>query len=127
MLGDMNVHATVPVGNLDEARKFYESVLGLEETGYSEEGQIVMYRSGDTHLLVYVSEFAGTNEGTTATWETNDVAAAVEILKNKGVVFEHYDNLPGTTLEGDIHRMGPMSAAWFKDPFGNILNIGNAM
>lgn len=126
MLGDMNVHATVPVGNLGEARKFYEDVLGLEETGFNEEGQVVMYRSGDTHLLVYVSDNAGTNEGTTATWETNDVAAAVEILKNKGVVFEHYD-LPGMTLEGDVHRMGPMTAAWFKDPFGNILNIGNAL
>lgn len=127
MLGDMNVHASLPVTNIDEARKFYEGVLGLEETGYSEEAQAIMYRSGDTHVLVYVSEFAGTNEGTAATWETNDVAAAVEVLKNKGVTFEHYDSIPGVVLEGDVHRMGPMSTAWFKDPSGNILNIGNAM
>lgn len=127
MLGDMNVHAVLPVTNLDEARKFYEGVLGLEETGASEDGQEVMYRSGDTHLLVYVSDYAGTNEATAATWETNDVAAAVEILKNKGVTFEHYEDMPGVILEGDVHRIGPMSAAWFKDPSGNILNIGNAL
>lgn len=126
MLGDMNVHASLPVTSVEEARKFYEGVLGLEETGFNEEGQAIMYRSGDTHVLVYVSEFAGTNEATAATWETNDVTAVVEALKNKGVTFEHYD-VPGAILEGDIHRFGPMSTAWFKDPFGNILNIGNAL
>jgi len=127
MLGDMNVHAVLPVTDLDEARKFYEGVLGLEETGASEDEQAVMYRSGDTHLLVYVTDHAGTNEATAAAWETNDVAAAVEVLKNKGVSFEHYEDMPGVTLEGDIHRMGPMTEAWFKDPSGNILNIGNAL
>lgn len=126
MLGDMNVHASLPVTSIDEARKFYEGVLGLEETGYSEEGQSIMYRSGDTHILVYVSDHVGTNEATAATWETNDVSAAVEVLKNKGVTFEHYEDMPGVTLEGDVHRFGPMSTAWFKDPFGNILNVGNA-
>ena len=125
MLGDMNVHAVLPVTNLEEARKFYEEILGLEELGHNDDAQTIMYRSGDSHLLVYVSDFAGTNEATVATWETNDVTAIVEILKNKGVVFEHYD-VPGATLEGDVYRMGPMTTAWFKDPFGNILNIGNA-
>jgi catechol 2,3-dioxygenase-like lactoylglutathione lyase family enzyme len=124
MLGDMNVHAVLPVTNLEEARQFYEGTLGLEELGRNDEAQTIMYRSGDTHVLVYVSEYAGTNEATAATWETNDVVAAAEILKNKGVVFEHY-NIPGATLEGDVYRMGPMTTAWFKDPFGNVLNIAN--
>ena len=86
MLGDMNVHAVLPVTNLEEARKFYEEILGLEELGHNDDAQTIMYRSGDSHLLVYVSDFAGTNEATVATWETNDVTAIVEILKNKGVV-----------------------------------------
>ena len=34
-------------------------------------------------------------------------------------------DLPGTTREGDVHVMGDLNAAWFKDPDGNILNLVN--
>jgi hypothetical protein len=43
-------------------------------------------------------------------------------LKSKGVTFEHYD-MPGLSLEGDIHVGQGMKVAWFKDPDGNILNF----
>jgi hypothetical protein len=46
-------------------------------------------------------------------------------MKDKGITFEQYDNLPGVTRKGDIHQAGPMKLAWFKDPDGNILSIGN--
>jgi hypothetical protein len=45
-------------------------------------------------------------------------------LKAQGVSFEHYE-MPGTTLQGDIHVSGDMKAAWFKDPDGNILCVAN--
>ncbi len=50
--------------------------------------------------------------------------AEVKALKNKGVAFEHYE-MPGSTLEGDVHVFGDMRVAWFKDPDGNILNLIN--
>ena len=46
-------------------------------------------------------------------------------LKAKGVTFEHYDDLPGLTRKGDIHRAGDFRVAWFKDPAGNILSVQN--
>ena len=49
-------------------------------------------------------------------------AEEIAALKGKGVSFEHYE-LPGTTLDGDVHVMGDMKAAWFKDPDGNILSV----
>lgn len=128
MLGDINAHAVLPVSDLDQARRFYGHLLGLEEVGESDDEQAVMYRSGESRLLIYRSDFAGTNQATAAAWETNDVEQVVETLKQKGVTFEHYEDvLPGTVLEGDVHRMGGMTVAWFKDPFGNILSIGNAL
>jgi hypothetical protein len=51
-----------------------------------------------------------------------EVDAAVRDLKARGVSFEHYD-MPGLTLEGDVHVGYGMRVAWFKDPDGNILNI----
>jgi hypothetical protein len=39
------------------------------------------------------------------------------------VRFEHYDDMPEVTRDGDVHHAGPMDVAWFKDPDGNILSI----
>jgi catechol 2,3-dioxygenase-like lactoylglutathione lyase family enzyme len=102
MLGDANVQPMLPVRDLSGAQKFYEQTLGLEKVGEMP-GAAVTYRSGSTTLVVYRSEFAGTNKGTAALWEVDDVDGAVKELKGKGVTFEHYD-LPGLTLEGDVHR-----------------------
>ena len=124
MLGDKEAIATVAVKDLQRARKFYEGTLGL--TPVSEEGdEAIVFRSGKSSLLVYRSEYAGTNRATAASWVVGkDIERVVRALKDKGVAFEHYD-MPGMTREGDIHAAGDMRVAWFKDPDGNILNIGN--
>jgi hypothetical protein len=85
---------------------------------------VVTYRSGDSQLLVYRSDYAGTNQATAATWVLGDrVDDVVGALRKKGVRFEHYDNLPDTQREGDVHVGCGMRVAWFKDPDGNILNL----
>ena len=74
------------------------------------------------------SEFAGSNKATYVAWGVGeDLEKIAADLKGKGVTFEHYDNLPETSLEGDIHVMGELKAVWFKDPDGNILNLVNMM
>ena len=86
-------------------------------------------RSGTSALFVYQSEFAGTNKATSATWGVgNDFDDVVQALREKGVTFEHYDDLPDTSRDGDVHSFADsgMRAVWFKDPDGNILNVGNA-
>ncbi len=125
MLADCNVHATIPVHDLDESRKFYQNVLGLEQVDEDLAG--VLYQSGGCLILVYKSDFAGTNKGTSACWEVKDLEVKVEGLKAKGIKFEHYDSLTGVTREGDIHNMGESVAAWFKDPSGNILCMGSIL
>src|SRR6266536_3008606 len=122
MLSAAKVQPMLPVKDLGKAKKFYEETLGLKKTGEMGD-EAVTYRSGGTTLNVYRSEFAGTNKGTAALWEVDDLEGTVKQLKAKGVTFEHYDNLPGLTLEGDIHRAGDFKVAWFKDPAGNILSI----
>ena len=79
-------------------------------------------------VFVYPSEFAGTNKATAISWGVgDDMEAIISDLKGKGVTFEHYDSLPGVTMQGDVHVMGDLKAAWFKDPDGNILNLVNRM
>ena len=124
MLSDASVQPMLPVKDLETAEQFYERVLGLPRVN-EEPGTAVVYRTGDSTLCVYQSRFAGTNKGTAALWEVDDVEETVQELKSRGVRFEHYDDLPETRREGDIHLAGDIKVAWFKDPDGNILSIQN--
>jgi catechol 2,3-dioxygenase-like lactoylglutathione lyase family enzyme len=125
MLGNHDVGATLAVSDFDAARSFYEGTLGLAPM--MEFPESVLYGSGNTRLMVYRSEFAGTNKATAATWGVGDeLDSIVQDLRSKGVTFEHYD-LPETTRAGDIHEMSDgMRGVWFKDPSGNIISLVNA-
>jgi catechol 2,3-dioxygenase-like lactoylglutathione lyase family enzyme len=123
MLNRSDVMATISVKDVTRARAFYEGVLGLAVES-AEPGMLAL-RSGSTILLVYESEFAGTNKANAATWNVaGDIAALVAALKAKGVRFEHYD-MPDTKMEGDLHVQGGRKVAWCKDPDGNILCIAH--
>ena len=124
MLGDNDAMATIAVRNLAAARKFYEGKLSLKVV-HTEGDQAVSYKSGKSQVLVYQSQYAGTNKATAATWMVADVESLVTDLKAKGISFEHYD-MPGVTRKGDIHIAGPLKNAWFKDPDGNILALVSA-
>ncbi|HVR44162.1 MAG TPA: VOC family protein [Thermoanaerobaculia bacterium] len=122
MLKDKPAMATIAVKDMTIARKFYEGTLGLERSENGSDDAVV-YKSGDSRVLVYVSQYAGTNQATAASWEVGDgLDEIVKDLKGKGVRFEHYD-LPETRREGDIHHAGPTRVAWLKDPDGNILSL----
>jgi len=123
MLGGKNAAATLAVSDLDRARDFYENTLGLE--ALQETAGTIVYKSGNSVVLVYPSEYAGTNQATAVAWAVgDDFDAIVRDLKAKGTTFEQYD-LPETSREGDVHVMGEFKAVWFKDPDGNILNLVN--
>lgn len=122
MLQNSNATANLAVKDLDKAKAFYEGTLGLKQVDHMG-GELVVYKSGDTVINVYHSQFAGTNKATAVTWAVGDrIEPIVKSLRSKGVSFEHYE-MPGLTLEGDIHVGQGMKVAWFKDPDGNILNL----
>ena len=121
MLGTTDPTPMIAVKDLDRARAFYEETLGLTTIDTLGE-EVVTMKSGDTRIDVYRSEFAGTNQATALTFNVDDIAGEVRDLKDKGVMFEHYD-LAGLTRDGDIHQAEGMKTAWFKDPDGNILSL----
>ena len=122
MLGNKDAAANIAVRDLETAKKFYQDILGLTQIGV--EGQeVIVFKSGNSIINVYRSQYAGTNQATAVTWVVGeDIEGVVQQLKTKGVAFEHYD-IPGVTRQGDIHVADNMKVAWFKDPDGNILNI----
>ena len=122
MLANKDVAANIPVKDMAKAKKFYEDTLGLKEVGHFGD-EVVTLRSGKSDILVYRSEFAGTNKATAMTWTLgDDIEKTVRELKSKGVSFEHYD-MPGLKLDGDVYVGDGMKVAWFKDPDGNTLCV----
>lgn len=122
MLGSSEMSATVAVSDIAKAKEFYGGVLGLNQVKENPAG--VAYTAGSGDLFVYISGTAGKNQATSANFNVENIEDVVNQLKEKGVTFEHYD-LPGATLEGDVHVMGPAKAAWFRDPDGNILALSS--
>jgi catechol 2,3-dioxygenase-like lactoylglutathione lyase family enzyme len=120
MPAEWSFGATIPAKDLDGTRKFYESVLGMEIVMEDPAG--IIYRSGDSMLSLYPTEFAGTAQHTLGGFVVKDAEAAVADLRAKGVTFEEYD-MPGIKTVNGIADFGGMKGAWFKDPEGNILSI----
>jgi catechol 2,3-dioxygenase-like lactoylglutathione lyase family enzyme len=122
MLGHYEVSVSLAVKDIMTARNFYKDKLGLlvEKEGLYE----CTYSSGHVKLQIYVSSEAGTNKGTAATWEVDNIEGEVAELRSKGIEFEHYAN-SNMELHDDVYSMDGEKAAWFKDPDGNILCLHN--
>ena len=127
MLSDFTPCATIAVKNLKAVRSFYEGILGFKPIGSTLRGAQTFSVKGGT-VVIYESQFAGTNKATAVTWTLGEhFDDMVKALDAKGVPFEHYE-LPGIVLEGHVHAVqegGPSRVAWFKDPDGNLHNLNN--
>ena len=127
MLSDFAPSATIAVKNLKAVRSFYEDILGFKPIGSTLRGAQTFQTAGGT-VVIYESQFAGTNQATAVTWSLGEqLDNTVKALDAKGVPFEHY-KVPGILLEGHVHVVqegSPSRVAWVKDPDGNIHNLNN--
>ena len=124
MLGDKRMTTAIPVRDVDQARRFYEGLLGLKVVGAPLADGSLEYECGaGTGMLTYpTAQNAGKSPATLAAWEIDDIGTTVKELRGRGVVFEEYD-LPGLKTEDGVATLPGARAAWFKDPDGNILNV----
>ena len=109
-----------------EARAFYESVLGLSVQDAEMEGivrielatggVVIVYPKGDQHEPASF---------TVLNFPVDDVDGAVDELVAKGVEMLRYDGMHQDDKgisRGKAAGMGP-DIAWFTDPSGNILSV----
>ena len=124
MLGNREAVASIAVKDLEVGRRFYETILGLTVV-HVEGAEAITFQSGPSKVLVYRSQFAGTNRATAINFMVGgDLDAVVAGLKKKGVSFETYD-FPEVTKRGDVYVFGDLETTWFKDPDGNIIALIN--
>ena len=107
---------SVPVTDVERAKRFYGETLGLPEIEHAEQG-FPEYQLGE-NISVYLidlekvgSSFSGPHTAHVAL-RVPDVAEARRELEARGVTFE------GDILDSSVCRM-----AFFKDPDGNQLML----
>jgi catechol 2,3-dioxygenase-like lactoylglutathione lyase family enzyme len=120
MLSKLEIHTTLPVQDLQRAKRFYAEKLGMTPKGELPGG--LVFQCKDSWFLLYPSGGKSSGEFTQMGWETNDLAAEVAELKSRGVVFEEY-NWPNFKTVNSIATSPDSLAAWFKDSEGNLLGI----
>ena len=126
MLQKFPLYAYFPAGDLARARRFYEDKVGLRPK-QEIAGGVVYEFAGGTEAFLYPTPNAGTSQASQAFWQVDDVDAEIAELESRGVVFEHYDDMPGERSPRGAVTAGGAKAAWFKDSEGNILAIIQAV
>ncbi len=124
MLGKYTAITTIAVNDLENGEYFYESVLGLKKVDYHPLG--MRFISGGGIITLYESSTAGTGQGVVAWWVVENVDSMVKRLRKRGVTFMAMPELPYVANDNQVYSIAKdHKVAWFKDPDGNILGIGN--
>ena len=110
----------LPAEDMERAKFFYTEKLGLSILFEMPEGTAFACEDG-TMIFVYPHERTLATH-TAASFIVENVIVEVARLRERGVVFEEYDN-PGLKTEDGIAQQDDVSAAFFTDTEGNIISI----
>jgi predicted enzyme related to lactoylglutathione lyase len=102
------------------ARRFYEIVLGLAVLS-DDEFALALDTGSSTLRVQKVGPFAP-QSFTALGWAVSDIAAAIDDLKKRGVVFQTFTGLD-QDARGIWQSPSGARVAWFKDPDGNTLSL----
>jgi predicted enzyme related to lactoylglutathione lyase len=122
MLSASQMFSSFAVDDVEAARRFYGSMLGLDVRDGVEPGLIEIH-GGGTPVMVYPKPDHEPATFTVLNFPVPDIDAAVEGLIAAGVRMEQYDREDLQTDAKGIVRGGGPKIAWFKDPAGNILSV----
>jgi predicted enzyme related to lactoylglutathione lyase len=120
MLGNAPLIAFVPVRDIDEARRFYVSTLGLAVTEESPFALVV--DANGTMLRITPVPDLQPQPFTIAGWAVPDIEATVDALVSVGVSFNRYDGMK-QDAKGIWNAPDGGRVAWFADPDGNTLSL----
>jgi len=126
-LRDAPVAAILPAADIERAKTFYSETIGLHGPDLVAPATFAFEGGDGTTLVVYERDSGTKADHTVAGWMVEDVEETVDELRQKGVVFEQYDQPGLKTDERGIAELGDQQVAWFKDSEGNILAIFEAL
>lgn len=121
MLDSANLTGFLFTKDYDAARAFYEGKLQFQFVSL-DQFALVMRVGGHSIRIVKLPNFTPV-QATVLGWEVQDIAAVVNWLAARGVATEKYPWVPDKKTGIMTFPTGDQ-VAWFKDPDGNILSVG---
>jgi predicted enzyme related to lactoylglutathione lyase len=124
MLGNVKAFSSFSVDNIDKAKKFYQSILGIEVSGSPKMKELLNLHIDDSNkVMLYSKPNHIPATFTVLNFPVDDVEKTVTEMNKKGVKFEIYNEKDLKTDNRGILSGNGMKIAWFKDPAGNILSV----
>jgi catechol 2,3-dioxygenase-like lactoylglutathione lyase family enzyme len=120
MLDSSNIVAFVPTKNAEQARAFYEGVLGLRFV--KDDGFAIVFDANGIMIRVAKMKDFTPAPFTVLGWQVSGIEDVVRGLQKKGVHFEIFGFFKQDELGIWTAPTGD-KVAWFKDPDGNILSV----
>lgn len=121
MLRDSPLDVVLLATDLDVAKDFYGTMLGLPLLDESEHS-LTFSCGGGSRVLISQSSTGTADSQTQAQWRVQDLAAELADLRSRGVKIEEYDD-PGFKTENGIYDAGFALFAWITDPAKNSLAL----
>ena len=114
--------AFIPTRDGDAARVFYEKKVGLRFI--SEDQFAVIFQSGANTIRITRTGSFTPAPFTILGWESSDIEQDVRDMTARGITFERYNYMGPQDELGIWTAPSGARIAWFKDPDGNTLSIG---
>ena len=126
MLADNPCYTILLSKDLDASRHFYHDVLGLEilreDLGPQQVDERIVLKTANGRLILSKSTVGNSDKQTQMAWVVQDIRAAIDDLRARGVRIEEYRAPDPPTVDG-VADMGYSWAAWFIDPSDNCLAV----
>lgn len=112
------------VNDIEEAKEFYGTTLGIDVSDVGEGLQLNIEDSGAVFL--YPKDDHEPATFTVLNFNVDDIEEAVDELMDRGIEFQSFAGEMKTDekgiFRGKENGHGP-NIAWFKDPAGNYLSV----
>jgi predicted enzyme related to lactoylglutathione lyase len=122
MLKIAKAFSSFSVDDVPKAKQFYSEVLGLDVSEPPMPGLIQLDIDGN-EVIIYPKDDHEPATFTVLNFPVDDIDAAVDELKQRGIKFEKYEGEIKTDDKGIARDSSGPQIAWFKDPAGNILSV----
>jgi len=120
MLNARDIATFLATTKPDEARHFYEQVLGL--SFIADEPVALVFEANGVQLRLQKVESFEPVAHTVLGWTVPDIVVALTDLETKGVEFTFYPGM-GQNDAGIMTFDSGARVAWFQDPDGNVLSL----
>ncbi len=122
MFKNNTIWASFSVDNLNKAKEFYGTTLGIPIEDVKP--GVVTLKLKEGKVNIFLKEHHVPATFTILNFQVDDITKTMEELSGKGISFEHYNGEEDiVTDKKGIAEDGGFKASWFKDPAGNLLQL----